>query len=98
MPNLAVGFHSAAADEVAAAKEWYRERSEVAASAFIAELDRAMNLVAVSPERWSEHTHGTRQAVMRRFPFSIVCHVESSTVMIVAVAHARRLPGYWQNR
>jgi len=35
---------------------------------------------------------------MRRFPFSIVYYVADDTIRIVAVAHAKRRPGYWRTR
>jgi len=98
MPRIAVGFAPAAAEEVAAAEAWYRAQSELASSAFLAELDRAIACIGDAPERWTEHAHGTRRFVMRRFPFSIVYHVGPSTITIIAVAHARRLPGYWEGR
>jgi plasmid stabilization system protein ParE len=98
MPGVAVEFHSAAAEELAAAENWYRERSEAAASAFVAELDRAIACIGGAPETWAEHVRGTRRFVLRRFPFSIIYQTGSSTAKIVAVAHARRLPGYWMER
>ena len=98
MPRVGVEFDPATAEEVDAAASWYREQSESAASAFVTELDRAIVRIGDAPGRWSEHTHGTRRFVMRRFPFSIVYRVGPSTITIFAVAHARRLPGYWERR
>lgn len=98
MSRVGVEINPAAAEEVAAALGWYREQSESAASAFVTELDRTIVCIGDAPGRWSEHTHGTRRFVMRRFPFSIVYRVGPSTITIFAVAHARRLPGYWQAR
>ena len=98
MPRVGVEFYPTAAEEVAAAENWYRKQSNSAAAAFIAELDRAIGCIGDAPGRWSEHTHGTRRFVMRRFPFSIIYRVGPSTITIFAVAHARRLPGYWERR
>lgn len=39
MPSIPVGFHPEAIAEAAAAVEWYQERSDAAAAAFLAELD-----------------------------------------------------------
>jgi hypothetical protein len=41
MTSKAVEFHEEASLESAAALEWYLERSEMAASRFVAELNRA---------------------------------------------------------
>jgi hypothetical protein len=34
----------------------------------------------------------------RRFPFSVIYAHEEATIVIVAVAHQRRRPGYWRER
>ena len=96
MPRVGVEFDSTAAEEVAAAEDWYRKQSRSAAVAFVAELDRAIDCIGDAPGRWAEHTHGTRRFVMRRFPFSLIYRVGPATITIFAVAHARRLPGYWE--
>ena len=98
MPRVGAEFDPTAAEEVAAAENWYRKQSKSAAAAFIAELDRAIGCIGDASGRWSEHTHGTHRFVMRRFPFSIIYRVGPSTITIFAVAHARRLPGYWERR
>jgi plasmid stabilization system protein ParE len=45
-----VDLHPEAAEEAAAAVEWYRERSEAAAAAFTVELERAIELIAAEPD------------------------------------------------
>lgn len=40
----------------------------------------------------------TRRNLLRRFPFSVAYRVELQRMLIVAVAHARRRPGYWKPR
>ena len=98
MPPLPVGFHPAALEESTAAERWYRERSETAAAAFGAELDRAVEQIGDAPERWPRHGHGTRRFVLRRFPFSVIYRVGSAETEIIAVAHGRRRPDYWKGR
>ncbi len=36
--------------------------------------------------------------MLRRFPYMIVYLVDPDEIFIVAVAHVRRLPGYWTSR
>ena len=50
MPSISVGFHPEAIAEAAAAVQWYQERSEEAAVAFIEELERAVGSIAEAPE------------------------------------------------
>jgi hypothetical protein len=39
-----------------------------------------------------------RRMLLHRFPFSLVYSVEVDAILIVAVAHYGRRPGYWQSR
>ena len=84
--------------EARAAFDWYRERSEVAAGRFRNEFDRAVSAIAESPEVWPPYVHETRRYLFRRFPFFVVYRLTAEDIEIVAVAHARRRPGYWRDR
>ena len=98
MPRLPVGIHPAALEEATAAERWYRDRSDTAAVAFVAEIDRAVEQIRDAPERWPRHTQGTRRFLLRRFPFTVIYRVGSAAVEIIAVAHGRRRPDYWKGR
>jgi plasmid stabilization system protein ParE len=98
MSQFAVEVHPLAADEAAAAERWYRERNETAATRFRRELDRAVDLLSERPEAGSPYVGNTRRVLLRRFPFFVVYRVLVERVHIVAVAHARRRPGYWRER
>jgi plasmid stabilization system protein ParE len=87
-----------ALQEVEAAARWYAERSVTAAAAFSVEIDAAESAIARLPEAWPPFVHGTRRYLLQRFPFSVVYRIEDQRILIVAVAHARRRPGYWKAR
>ena len=94
MPQFAVEFHPLAADEAEAAGRWYRERNETAAARFRRELDRAVDLICERPEVGPSYLSSTRSVLLRRFLFFVLYRVLNERVQIVAVAHARRRPGY----
>ena len=98
MAQFAVEFHPLAADEAQAAERWYRERNETASRRFQRELDRAIEQISERPESGSPYLGNTRRALLRRFPFFVVYRVRGGELEIVAVAHARRRPGYWRAR
>jgi toxin ParE1/3/4 len=91
-------LHPAALAELKSAVAWYLERNETAALNFVAEVDRAVDLVIASPERWPRGERGTRKFVLQRFPFAIVYREKKSVVQVLAIAHGHRLPGYWKDR
>ncbi len=39
-----------------------------------------------------------RRRILRRFPFELLYAIEAERIVIVAVAHLRRRPRYWQDR
>ncbi len=98
MAQRPVNLHPDAIDEAQAAYRWYRERNEAAAEAFLAELDRAVDLISEGPMRWPTYLHSTRRLLLKRFPFGVVFRQAGEAVQIVAVAHVRRKPGYRKGR
>lgn len=98
MPSRPVELLPDALAEARATYDWYFERNPTAAAAFLAELDQAVDEISNAPERWPVFLHGTRRFILRRFPFSVVYRATTSVIRVVAVAHARRRPGYWRNR
>lgn len=93
-----IEFHPAALEEAEAARDWYAQRSSVVAGAFIRELLYAVEQVAATPERWPHFTPDTRRYLFPRFPFSLINRLAPENILIVAVAHTKRKPGYWKNR
>jgi plasmid stabilization system protein ParE len=94
-----VVIHPEALSEAAAAVSWYSERSLRAPLAFIAEIDKAIESISAAPDRWPILEAGCRRFPLYRFPYFIVYRQKSEQlIQVVAVAHARRKPGYWRNR
>ena len=93
-----VRIHPAALEEADAAIRWYAERSRRAAEAFLHELSRAIDRIAEDPDRFPEFAFGSRRLILRRFPYVVVFRIGAAGVEILAVAHGRRRPGYWQER
>ena len=98
MASKKVEFHEEAALEYEAALEWYLERSLLAATKFDDALSRAMDMIVEAPHRWPAGSHGTRRFLLQRFPFAIVYRELPATIQVLAIAHARRKPGYWKQR
>jgi plasmid stabilization system protein ParE len=93
-----VDVHPDAVAEAQAATQWYRERSALAARAFLSELDRAIEKIAEAPDVWPPYVGDTQRFLLKRFPFSVVYRLVSDKIEVVAFAHGRRKPGYWRTR
>jgi plasmid stabilization system protein ParE len=88
----------AAAEEAREAARWYAARSPLAAVAFEVEVGRAFDEIAEAPGMWPVHLEGTRRFLLHRFPYEVVYRVRGEHVLVVAVAHCKRRPGYWRER
>ena len=93
-----VEFHPAAMEESEAAREWYAERSLIAAKAFVSELNHAVDRITETPERWPYYLGDTRRYIFPRFPFSLIYRIIDDKIQIIAIAHGKRKPGYWEDR
>lgn len=78
--------------------DWYAERSPQAAARFANAIDDALSAAAEDPERFAAIDQRHRECPVRRFPFRIVYRVAVDRILVVAVAHAKRRPGYWKHR
>jgi plasmid stabilization system protein ParE len=93
-----VNLHPRAVNEARAAYRWYARRSAAVANRFVAELDRAIQLIVANPDLWPPHLHGTRAVQLRKFPYLVIYRRTNGTLQVVAVMHGRRRPGYWRRR
>jgi plasmid stabilization system protein ParE len=96
--QLPLEILAAASEETLTALAWYRERSEAAAVAFADEVRLALDRIQRSPETWTSHDHGTHRTLLRRFPYEIVYRLLPDKILVVAIAHSKRKPGYWRGR
>jgi plasmid stabilization system protein ParE len=91
-------IHPAAQAEAEAAARYYAERNPRAAVAFTDELDAAVVQIELAPHTFLKHVRSTRRLLLRRFPFAVVYRFDEASILIVAVAHGSRRPGYWARR
>jgi plasmid stabilization system protein ParE len=88
----------AALDEAREGYRWYAAKSQRAADAFMLELEAAVDAVQTDPERFGAFMHNCRQRLLKRYLYLLVYRALADRIQIVAVAHARRRPGYWRSR
>jgi plasmid stabilization system protein ParE len=89
-----------ASDELMEAVQWYEtRRTGLGAEFFDAILD-TLAVIETSPEiGTSISTEGrTRRALVAGFPYQVVYRLGPTEIVIVAIAHLKRRPGYWKSR
>ena len=90
-------FHPAARREYAAAIKHAERERPGRGQRLQTEVERTAARVAEAPEQGSPYLYGTRRFVLLQFPYSTV-YVALVAGHIIALAHDRRRPGYWQKR
>lgn len=91
-------FHPEAQQEYQEALSWYAFRSHQAANRFEQEVERVQKLILDNPLQFAMYDDIHRLAMLRRYPYTHVNEQLSEKIVIVAVAHTRREPSYWQHR
>ncbi|MGO8985855.1 MAG: type II toxin-antitoxin system RelE/ParE family toxin [Terriglobales bacterium] len=98
MASKPVRLHPEAEREYLEALVWYRDRSAVVASDSELAVSKAVQAIETAPQRWPSYFGEFRRYTLHRFPFNIVYQEMLSDVVVFAVAHGRRRPGYWRKR
>lgn len=95
---LAVEFHPDARTDFYDAIDWYENERPGLGVAFTGAVQDAISLAADSAHIGSPAGTGIRRVFVRAFPYTVLYAVESARLLVVAVAHFRRRPGYWRHR
>ena len=98
MTKRLLRIHSQAQQEIREAFDWYCKRSQDAAEEFLGEIDKCLSRIMTGPRTFPRFTMDTRRLVVGRFPYSLIFREKDGAILIVAVAHAKRRPGYWRRR
>jgi plasmid stabilization system protein ParE len=89
-----------AEEELAEAAVWYEAKRTGLGVELIAVVDRAFEEILEAPLAcavWRDD-RPYRRKILARFPYVIFFQIHGDVVEIMAVAHAKRRPGYWANR
>ena len=78
--------------------DWYVGRSVAAAEHFSNAINATLAMIAADPQQFAVVDSRHRECLVARFPFRIVYRFEPARVVVVAIAHAKRRPGYWKGR
>ena len=89
----------AALAEMQEGAAFYRERAGVELqTSFVSEYQRVANLVLANPGIGKAVDSGLRRFLMNRFPYTVIYRAKADQLLVVAVAHQNRSPGYWLDR
>ena len=91
-------FHPEAQEEFLAAIDYYEGCSPGLGIDFAAEVRSTIESIINFPNAWPALEGDLRRSLIRRFPYGVVYTGEGDTILILAVMHLHRDPGYWKHR
>jgi plasmid stabilization system protein ParE len=91
-------FHLEALEDYQEAANWYSQRGSALALRFVNSIEEGIWRASQTPERWTIIEEDIHRCLTHVFPYGILYTIESDYVLIVAVMHCSRKPGYWRHR
>jgi plasmid stabilization system protein ParE len=95
---MRVSLVSPAEEELGEAVRFYEERRAGLGLEFLDAYEATIARVRERPEAWRVFSPGFRRCLFERFPFALIYRVTESEIIVLAVMHLRREPGYWRAR
>jgi len=95
---MSTRFLEPAEAELDEAITWYAGQAPGLGDAFLIEALKTIQLIENFPHAWHPLTPMIRRCRLRRFPYSVVYTQDGTDLLVLAIAHQHRKPGYWANR
>jgi plasmid stabilization system protein ParE len=94
----AIVFLPPAEEEMTAAAQYYQTQSMGLGEEFLFEVERTIAAIASHPKAAPKVKQEIRRRLLKRFPFGILYVATVDEIVVLAIMHLRRRPGYWQDR
>jgi toxin ParE1/3/4 len=91
-------FHPEALAEFEDAAVHYAEKQPGLELRFIASIEAVISRIVEEPEIFALLEQDVRRCLARVFPYAVLYTIEPEYILIVAVMHCHRKPGYWRRR
>lgn len=91
-------YHEAAEEELLNEIGYLELQAQELGRRFFAEIRRVEDRIIQFPQSAQEIRPGIRKSILRTFQYSLIYSIEPEGILVLAVAHHRRRPGYWIGR
>lgn len=95
---MTFSFHPEAQAEFDFAVDYYEASEAGLGWDFALEVHSAIQNIIDCPDAWPVLEGAIRRCQTSRFPFGVVYSAERGEILILAVMHLHRRPGYWRER
>jgi plasmid stabilization system protein ParE len=94
---MRVEFKAAARRELKDAARWYNKQHPALGDRFKRAIDVTLDRICAFPHSSPLGELGIRSAAVAVFPYVLWYEVHNDVILVYAVSHAHRQPGYWLN-
>ena len=91
-------FHPEALAEFQESAVFYESQQIGLGARFIVAVESVLNHIVTAPQSCRVMDEDVRRFLTKIFPYAVLYTIESDYILIVAVMHCHREPGYWQHR
>ena len=95
---MIVEFLDEARQELIEATLWYEGKEPGLGKRFRDEIAFVVDRKSEEPFLWHERDGGYRRVNYPIFPYYLPFFIRGEKIILAAVAHTHRKPGYWQSR
>ena len=95
---MRVEFHPEALAEFEDAARYYADCQDGLELRFISRIEFALSQIQKTPDRLRIFKEDVRRCLTRVFPYAVLYTIEPDYLLIIAVMHCHREPGYWRHR
>lgn len=91
-------FHPEALNEFQSAAIYYETQQHGLGLRFMSAVQSAVDHIVESPAAGRIFEDEVRRYLTKVFPYAVLYTIENDYILIVAVMHCHREPGYWHQR
>lgn len=95
---MSVHILSVAQREAEEASDYYQNQREGLGHEFILAFEKTLLDIQAFPGLGTKIEENCRRRRFKKFPYGVVFRVHDGAIVVIAVMHLRRRPGYWKDR
>ncbi|HLG14076.1 MAG TPA: type II toxin-antitoxin system RelE/ParE family toxin [Blastocatellia bacterium] len=95
---MKIVFHPEAYEEMLESARFYDERDEGLGLQFLEAVEETTRHIRQFPLAGPIEQDDIRKRLVSGFPFTVLYQLQENRILIAAVMHQHRRPGYWRKR
>ena len=95
---MKIFFHPKAEEELKEAVLYYEECQKGLGLKFLNEINKSLKRLKLFPFSSQLIEDDIRRCLVNRFPFGIIYFVNDKKIIVLAIMHLKKKPGYWKDR